>query len=70
MDANQAGDAVTNFYFGQTGRPRNTNAEFSVLRTWQDAIEAELTNGDEPQWYINQLLNMKEQCELFLSELN
>ena len=70
MDANQAGDAVTNFYFCQTGRPRNTNAEFNVLRNWQDAIEAELADGGEPQWYIKQLLDMKEQCELFLSELN
>jgi len=70
MNANQAGDAVTNFYFNQVGRPRNTNAEFNVLRNWQDAIDAELSEGGEPQWYINQLINMKEQCELFLSELN
>ena len=71
MTANQAGDAVTNFYCSQVGRTRNINAEFNILRNWQDAIDAEISESEsEPQWVMDMLLGMKEQCELFLSEIN
>lgn len=63
------GEEITNFYVKQAGKSIDLKKEYALLINWLDAIDDALQKGQEPEWYIAELHEMKQECMVFI-EIN